>query len=423
MTHRIRVSSLSSAISASSSAMEIPRCKHRRRIPPHHGTTTHESYETEASRSESSYPYQHDVDDDDQDDQNTIYSQSDSVTGTPRNRFVPPEYDSESEFITESSAVDQSAASLNLSINSPNLKQATTSTTAYVNIAPLPIFRGTPEECPVTHLSRFAKVCRANNAWSIDMMMKIFPVTLDNEAALWYDLNIEPNPSLSWEEIKVAFTQAYRRTEFVDQFRSELMKLRQGDGESVQAYYLRMLWILRRWPDHGIPDGLLRGIFIDGLREDFQDWIVPQKPNSLSDAFRLALTWEQAQSIRAARNKKNVTLSKCGFCEGPHEEQTCDIRERMRELWIQSKEKRMRGGLSSPAESLPSNPATVKEFVRSVSAVTSDGVGQIGEGEDKEEGGLLGGKKKAQCQCWKHQCWKKLERNNSSIVARNSTAE
>ncbi|KAK8562345.1 hypothetical protein V6N13_019638 [Hibiscus sabdariffa] len=48
-----------------------------------------------------------------------------------------------------------------------------------------------PEERPVTHLIRFAKVCRVNNASTVETMMRISPVTFDKEAGLWYYLNIE----------------------------------------------------------------------------------------------------------------------------------------------------------------------------------------------------------------------------------------
>ena len=40
----------------------------------------------------------------------------------------------------------------------------------------------------------------------------------------------------------------------------------------------------------------------------------------------------------------------------------------------------------------------------------------MGVGENnEEEGGFMAAKKKSQCQCWKHQFWKKLEMNISLV--------
>lgn len=155
-------------------------------------------------------------------------------------------------------------------------------------------------------------------------------MTLENEAALWYDLNIEPFPSLSWDEIKSSFLQAYQKIELTDQLRSELKMINQARVETVRSYFLRMQWILKRWPDHGIPENMLKGISVDGLREDFRDWIVLKKPDSLVEALKLAFAFEQVKSVKESRQKN---LIKCGFCEGRHEESDCEVMKRMRALW------------------------------------------------------------------------------------------
>ncbi|CAI8617381.1 unnamed protein product [Vicia faba] len=204
---------------------------------------------------------------------------------------------------------------------------------SYIKVAPLPIFRGTPNESPITHLSRFNKICRANNAFSIEMQKNIFPVTLEEESALWYDLNIEPYyNSLSWEEIKLSFLQAYYEIEPVEELKSELMGIYQGEQERVRSYFLRLQWILKRWPEHGLEDDVIKGVFVKGLREEFHDWVLMQNPKSLNDALRFAFDFEH---VRRIRGKKEMVLT-CGFCEGPHEESSCGVRERMRELWRQS---------------------------------------------------------------------------------------
>ncbi|KAM7276365.1 hypothetical protein ACFE04_018231 [Oxalis oulophora] len=286
------------------------------------------------------------------------------------NEFRRPVKENDSSYMEQSDSINQS---INYSSNS---------TSPYINIAPLPIFHGSPKECPVTHLSRFVKVCRANNASSNDMMITIFPVTLENEAALWYDLNIEPYPSLIWQEITSSFLEAYNKK--IDQLRYELVTINQGRGECVRSYFLRIQWVLKRWGDHGISDNVLKGIFVGGLRDEFKEWIVPRNPESLNEALRLAFSYEQANV--GSMEEKDST---CGFCDGEHEETSCEVKARMRNIW--------------------------RKYCKS-----ADVDSRIEDLVDMT-GGLELNKS---CKCRKHQCWKKkMERNNSSsFSSRNSNA-
>lgn len=290
----------------------------------------------------------------------------------------------------------------------------------YVNVAPLPIFRGGAGECPVAHMRRFLRVCRANNARSPETMARVFPVTLDGEAALWYELEVEPLAGMSWEEIEASFMTAFCRPETAEQSRSELMAMKQEDGETVNAYYLRMQWILRKWPAHGIPDGMLRGLFVDGLKEDYQDWIVPQRPQSLEEAFRLALSWEQAQRTREARRRRTAAAAppteklKCGFCDGQHEEGSCEVRRGMRELWLRSRERTEK---QRQLKQSMASGGNLRSLSLSASMTRPK---QEWEERKEEEMGLLSFRR-SQCQCWKHQCWKKYDRSSAGLPEGNPT--
>ncbi|KAJ0964948.1 hypothetical protein J5N97_026086 [Dioscorea zingiberensis] len=255
----------------------------------------------------------------------------------------------------------------------------------YINVAPLPIFHGSDEECAVAHLSRFERVCRANNATTLDMITRIFPVTLNGEAALWYELTIEPNPSMSWNDIKSLFLEAYRPPESFDEFRAELMEIRQGETESVNGYRLRMQWMLKKWPEHEMPEKVLKGIFVDGLREEFREWVAVRQPETVEEAVRFAMVWE-----RARRRRRDSEL-KCGFCDGLHEETCCEVKRRMKELWLRSRDGLPEGRMIAPAGSM----------------VRRDTVGE-------ERGVSL---RRSECKCWKHQCWK---RSNSMVTDVNA---
>lgn len=177
-----RQSSLSShELSVPSSAK--PRYKHHRKIPREDAYNI-DDY-SDASLSQPLYQlsneddeeeqYEQPMKDDDIDDDAVSYVGSESETNEPSDRV-------------SSQSLDYNAKSLSNSPNNFSSQPPGNQFASYMNIAPLPIFRGAPDECPVTHLSRFTKVCRANNASAIDMMMRIFPVTLEDEAALWYHL-------------------------------------------------------------------------------------------------------------------------------------------------------------------------------------------------------------------------------------------
>ncbi|XP_048235461.1 uncharacterized protein LOC125371135 [Ricinus communis] len=206
-----------------------------------------------------------------------------------------------SESVTNSLNADQ------LSSSSYSNSQTNNS---YINVAPLPVFHGNSNECPIAHLSRFVKVCRANNASSTDMMMRIFPVTLENEAALCF---------------------------------------------------------------------------------------------------------EQVKSIRGTKQK----VVKCGFCEGSHEENCCVVREKMRELFRNSKKKMM-----IPKEASERSEAG-NEMAENKDGKEGEEEEEVDVGDDKEEKRMLSSSKtgKSPCQCSKHHCWmKKFERSNS-VTTRNSAAE
>lgn len=390
---KLRQYSPSPELSGSALLSTKSRYRHRRNIPQEDeynddysdASASRRLYEPNEEEEEYERPRKGDYD-----DAAALHTVSESESNAPMDRYSSLASDPVSQTVHLNTSAFSNVASRSVNTLS---SQPGVQLTSYVNIAPLPIFRGATSECSVKHLSRFTKVCRANNASTIDMMMRIFPITLEDEAALWYDFNIEPyEASLTWEDIKSSFLHAYHKIEFVDQLRSELMMINQGDEESVRSYFLRLQWILKQWPDHGLPDGLLKGIFIDGLREEFRDWILPQKPDSLNEALRLAFGFEQVKSIRPVSKK----VLKCGFCDGGHEESSCEVKERMRELWIRKRKEKEEVGFWAKSTMVRGSDETGKELVRSVSIGASSSTVGRNEGEDrKEEAGVfMGGKKK-----------------------------
>ncbi|PKU59282.1 hypothetical protein MA16_Dca028038 [Dendrobium catenatum] len=202
---------------------------------------------------------------------------------------------------------------------------------------------------------------------------------------------------MSWDETKAAFLRAFRPPEYADRARTELVSLRQRDGESVTSYHLRMQWILKRWPDHGLPESLVRGLFVDGLREEFHDWVMPRKPETLQEAVRLAMDWEGARTVRKGGEVR------CGFCEGMHGEKDCEVRRTMREEWMR---RRGRGEERKITVERKEEEEVLGEEERLGRVVS---IGSIG--------------RRSQCQCSKHQCWKKYERSGSAVTTTTVNAD
>ncbi|KAK3163339.1 hypothetical protein QOZ80_1AG0002330 [Eleusine coracana subsp. coracana] len=150
----------------------------------------------------------------------------------------------------------------------------------------LPVFRGDPGECPDAHLDRLDLAGDAASASAA----RIFPASLDAEAALWYKLTDGAEPSLT-------------------------------------------------------------DAFVGGLRAEFKEWVAPQRPAALDGAVALALAWERAEGVREARRKAKEACAaaavenKCGVCgmEG-HEGARCDVWRRMGELWRNSSVNSVGGG-------------------------------------------------------------------------------
>ncbi|PVH39491.1 hypothetical protein PAHAL_5G517000 [Panicum hallii] len=268
---------------------------------------------------------------------------------------------------------------------------------SYFAVAPLPVFRGDPGECPDAHLARFDRVCRANifPAVTPAAAARIFTASLDDDAALWYDLTTsgdEASPPPPWHAVRAAFLGFFRRPDAADRARAELTSLRQGPGETVNRYHLRMQGTLRRCSDvgAGIPDdALLKAAFVDGLRAEFQDWVVPQQLETLEDAVALALSLERAESVREARRVAKAACAaagRCSFCDAEgHEEARCEVRVRMKKLWRSSSSSGRGGGAVAAKD---------------------------GERAEEEGGGStalerLASAVSTQCQCRKHQCGKK----------------
>lgn len=149
-----------------------------------------------------------------------------------------------------------------------------------------------------------------------------------------------------------------------------------------------MLWILKRWPEHGINDSMLKEIFVNGLRKELKEFITPRRVATLDEAVSLAAMWEQADGIREARRNAFKTM-KCDFCgvEG-HEENTCEVKKRLQAIPTS-----IANGNSMKVRDVETGEKTLVAINRLDSMRSST--------------------QSVQCQCQQHLCSMKTERNQS----------
>ena len=126
---------------------------------------------------------------------------------------------------------------------------------SYFTVGPLPIFRGDPGECPDAHLARFDRVCRASIFPVVTpaAAARIFTASLDDDAALWYDLTTsadEASPPQPWHTVCAAFLDFFRPPDAADRARAEFVSRRQGPGDAAGlGAWLRVLAVGGRWCD------------------------------------------------------------------------------------------------------------------------------------------------------------------------------
>ena len=110
-------------------------------------------------------------------------------------------------------------------------------------------------ECPDAHLARFDRVCRASIFPVVTpaAAARIFTASLDDDAALWYDLTTsadEASPPPPWHTVRAAFLDFFRPPAAADRARAELVSRRQGPGDAAGlGAWLRVLAVGGRWCD------------------------------------------------------------------------------------------------------------------------------------------------------------------------------
>ncbi|XP_057518484.1 uncharacterized protein LOC130799406 [Amaranthus tricolor] len=110
-------------------------------------------------------------------------------------------------------------------------------------------FHGMENENPTDHINLFIDKCmthKYNNITSDQLMLIAFPFSLAGAAKQWLREE-EPNSIATWEALK-----------------------KQKDGESIYDAWERFKSLIRKCPDHGLPDWMVIETVYNALRHEIQ---------------------------------------------------------------------------------------------------------------------------------------------------------
>ena len=123
-------------------------------------------------------------------------------------------------------------------------------------------------------------------------MAKVVLATLKDVAFKWY--NQQPlGHFANWDALRTAFLNHFRPVGLEDQLRAQLLTNKMNLGETVDAYFGRVTDMLRKWPNHALPDPLVLSTIIAGLQPpELKIFVKEARPQTWEETLNRAKIWE-----------------------------------------------------------------------------------------------------------------------------------
>ncbi|GKV44734.1 hypothetical protein SLEP1_g51893 [Rubroshorea leprosula] len=168
-------------------------------------------------------------------------------------------------------------------------------------IPQLETYDGTKD--PDDHLHAFYSCMQAQNA-SDALMCKIFPSTLQGNARTWY-YSLPPRSTSSYTEMEFAFATKFSSRRLIRKTTSELMRVKQRDGESLKNYMSRFNDAVLEVNSFDQAVGI--AAVISGLKHDrFRDSLIKHAATTFSErAEQPRFVREQRPQPQGVRNPPN----------------------------------------------------------------------------------------------------------------------
>ncbi|GLT96374.1 hypothetical protein SLE2022_139990 [Rubroshorea leprosula] len=164
-------------------------------------------------------------------------------------------------------------------------------------IPQLETYDGTKD--PDDHLHAFYSCMQAQNA-SDALMCKIFPSTLRGNARTWY-YSLPPRSISSYTEMASAFATKFSSRRLIRKTTSELMRVKQRDGESLKNYMSRFNDVVLEVSSFDQAVGI--AAVIAGLKHDrFRDSLIKHAATTFSEVNDRSLKFITAEEYALAQN-------------------------------------------------------------------------------------------------------------------------
>ncbi|GKV50351.1 hypothetical protein SLEP1_g57059 [Rubroshorea leprosula] len=164
-------------------------------------------------------------------------------------------------------------------------------------IPQLETYDGTKD--PDDHLHAFYSCMQAQNA-SDALMCKIFPSTLRGNARTWY-YSLPPRSISSYTEMASAFATKFSSRRLIRKTTSELMRVKQRDGESLKNYMSRFNDAVLEVSSFDQAVGI--AAVIAGLKHDrFRDSLIKHAATTFSEVNDRSLKFITAEEYALAQN-------------------------------------------------------------------------------------------------------------------------
>ncbi|GKU90859.1 hypothetical protein SLEP1_g4803 [Rubroshorea leprosula] len=152
---------------------------------------------------------------------------------------------------------------------------------------------------PDDHLHAFYSCMQAQNA-SDALMCKIFPFTLRGNARTWY-YSLPPRSISSYTEMASAFATKFSSRRLIRKTTSELMRVKQRDGESLKNYMSRFNDAVLEVSSFDQAVGI--AAVISGLKHDrFRDNLIKHAATTFSEVNDRSLKFITAEGYALAQN-------------------------------------------------------------------------------------------------------------------------
>ena len=155
-------------------------------------------------------------------------------------------------------------------------------------------FGGSTLEDPNMHIRNFIELCKTfefTNASEDTVKLRLFPFSLTDKAKCWFH-SLPTDSITTWEELAQKFLTKFFVIAKTAASRNASIQFSQRTGESLCKSWERYKEMLRKFPHHEMPDGMVINCFYNGLEAQFRSLL-----DAASGGALWAKSYEEAYDL------------------------------------------------------------------------------------------------------------------------------